>query len=100
MFKNSKLSNVVIFGLLCGIFIPIFITYIYIVNSHQKKSIQNMDIIIETISIPAKESLWFFSNEWTKTVVKGAVKNKKIYSATVHNSKNELLPIVKMQNLA
>jgi len=98
MFKNSKISNVVIFGLLSGIFIPIIITYMFIINSHQERSDQTMDIIIETISASAKESLWFFSSQWTKNVVISAVKNKKVYSVAVNNSKKELIAYSKDEN--
>lgn len=87
MFKNSKISNVVLAGLFGGIFLPIFITYIFFTNNYKERSEQTMDILTESISISASEALWFFSDEWTKVVVQSAVKNTKIYSATIHNNK-------------
>ncbi len=91
MFKNSKISSVVILGLLCGIFLPILVTYIFFTNTYKERSAQTINVITETISMSAKESLWFFSEEWTKIVVNSAVKNAKVYSAAIHNSKNQLI---------
>jgi len=91
MFKNSKISKVVIFGLLCGIVLPILVTYIFFINNYKERSAQTMNIITESYSISATEALWFFSDEWTKVVVQSAAKNIKIYSATIHNSRDILL---------
>lgn len=69
IFKNSKISQVVLVGLLCGTFLPIVVTYIFFINNYKERSIQTMTIITESISISATEALWFFSDEWTKVVV-------------------------------
>mgnify|MGYP000642048025 CR=1 FL=1 len=91
MFKNSKISKVVLIGLLCGIFLPIVVTYIFFINNYKERSAQTMNIITESYSISATEALWFFSDEWTKVVVQSAVKNEKIYSASIHDNQNKLL---------
>jgi len=91
IFKNSKISKVVILGLLCGIFLPILVTYIFFINNYKERSAQTMNIITESYSISATEALWFFSDEWTKVVVQSASKNLKIYSATIKGSQGVLL---------
>ena len=91
MFKNSKINHVVLVGLLCGIFLPIVITYIFFINNYKERSAQTMNIITQTISLSASEALWFFSEEWTEVVLNSAVKNSKVYSATIHNAKKILL---------
>lgn len=91
LLKNSKISKVVLLGLICGIFLPIFITYLFFVTNYKERSEQTINIITESISISATEALWFFSDEWTKIVVKSAAKNEKIYSATIHNDNDILL---------
>lgn len=89
--KNSKISRVILLGLLCGIILPILITYVLFINSYKERSLQTMNIITESYSISATEALWFFSDEWTKVVVQSASKNVKIYSATIHNNEDILL---------
>lgn len=89
MFKNSKISNVVIVGLLLGIFLPIAISFIFFNNTYKERSEQTMHIISDSIRISATEALWFFSQEWIDIVVKSAIVNKKVYSATLYNHKNK-----------
>ena len=91
IFKNSKISRVILLGLLCGIVFPILITYVLFINSYKERSLQTINIITESYSISAIEALWFFSDEWTKVVVQSASKNVKIYSATIHNNEDILL---------
>ena len=91
IFKNSKISRVILLGLLCGIVFPILITYVLFINSYKERSLQTINIITESYSISAIEALWFFSDEWTKVVVQSASKNVKIYSATIHNDEDVLL---------
>ena len=91
IFKNSKISKVVLIGLLCGIFLPIVVTYIFFINNYKERSAQTMNIISDTISISATEALWFFSDDWTKIVVRSAVKNAKVYSATILNNNDAIV---------
>lgn len=90
VFKNSKLSSVVILGLLFGIFLPIIVTFIFFTNSYKERSAQTMNIIGQSISISATEALWFFSDEWIQIVVQSATKNHKVYSASIYD-KNDLI---------
>jgi len=91
MFKNTKISKVVLIGLLIGIFLPIYITYLFFITNYKERSSQTMNVISESYSISATEALWFFSDEWTKIVVASAAKNAKIYSATIHNERDILI---------
>lgn len=86
--KNIKLNQVVLIGLLCGIFLPIVVSYIIFVNSYKEKSLQTMDIIANTVKISATEAMWFFSEDWAKIVVNTAVKNPKVHSVTLLNNDN------------
>ncbi len=48
-----------------------------------------MNIISDSISISTTEALWFLSQEWIDIVVQSAVKNEKVYSATLYNHDNK-----------
>lgn len=89
MFKNNRISNVVLVGLLFGIFLPIAISFIFFSNTYKERSEQTIHIISDSIRVSATEALWFFSQEWIDIVVESAIMNKKVYSATLYNHKNK-----------
>lgn len=89
MFKNSKINQVVISGLLLGLFIPIILTFYLFVTNKENESLKTMNLIAESTKVSAIESLWYFSKEWADIVVDSAIKNPKIDEAViVDNAKN------------
>lgn len=95
IFKNIKLNHIVLIGLLCGIFLPIVVSYIIFLNSYKERSLQTIEIISDTIKISATEAMWFFSEDWAKIVVNTAVNNPRVYSVSLFNNDNVSLAYAK-----
>ncbi len=85
MFQNSKISTVIISGLLLGLFIPILFTFYFLIDEQKQKYQQrSIKVIIDSATLSIKESLLIDSKEWLDIAVRTALQSEYLYSIKIH----------------